>query len=76
MDKLIIKGENPLRGEVSVSGAKNAVLPILAASVMPKSDVKISNVGGYHSPPSTDFNEIRYFDIYEIKYCICLKDRW
>ncbi len=34
MDKLIIKGMNPIKGEVSVSGAKNAVLPMLCASVM------------------------------------------
>ena len=53
MDKLIIKGANPLRGEVSVSGAKNAVLPILAASVMPKSDVKISNIPHLHDVTTT-----------------------
>lgn len=34
MDKLIIKGGKPLRGEVEVSGAKNAALPILAASIL------------------------------------------
>ena len=33
MDKLIINGMVPLNGEVSVSGAKNAVLPMLCASV-------------------------------------------
>ena len=53
MDKLIIKGNNPLSGEVSVSGAKNAVLPILAASVMPKSDVKISNIPHLHDVTTT-----------------------
>ena len=34
MDKLIINGMVPLNGEVVVSGAKNAVLPMLCASVM------------------------------------------
>ena len=34
MDKLIINGMVPLNGEVAVSGAKNAVLPMLCASVM------------------------------------------
>ncbi len=53
MDKLIIKGMNPLRGEVSVSGAKNAVLPILAASVMPRSNVKISNIPHLHDVTTT-----------------------
>ena len=44
---------NPLRGEVSVSGAKNAVLPILAASVMPRSNVKISNIPHLHDVTTT-----------------------
>jgi UDP-N-acetylglucosamine 1-carboxyvinyltransferase len=34
MDKLVIKGGNRLKGEVTISGAKNAVLPILAATLL------------------------------------------
>ncbi len=34
MDSLLIKGGVPLRGEVAISGAKNAVLPILAATLL------------------------------------------
>jgi UDP-N-acetylglucosamine 1-carboxyvinyltransferase len=34
MDSLLIKGSVPLRGEVSISGAKNAVLPIMAAALL------------------------------------------
>ncbi len=34
MDQLIIRGGKPLRGRISVSGSKNATLPILAASLM------------------------------------------
>src|SRR3989449_9710320 len=34
MDSLLIKGGVPLRGEVTISGAKNAVLPILAATLL------------------------------------------
>ncbi len=34
MDKLIVEGKNVLSGTVSISGAKNAVLPMLCASVM------------------------------------------
>lgn len=34
MDSLLIKGGVPLRGEVEVSGAKNAVLPIMAATLL------------------------------------------
>ena len=34
MDSLLIKGGVPLQGEVEISGAKNAVLPILAATLL------------------------------------------
>jgi len=34
MDSLLIKGSVPLRGEVTISGAKNAVLPIMAAALL------------------------------------------
>jgi UDP-N-acetylglucosamine 1-carboxyvinyltransferase len=44
MDKLIITGGQPLDGEIRISGAKNAVLPILAATLLADGPVKISNV--------------------------------
>ena len=34
MQKLIIKGKRQLKGKISVSGSKNATLPILAASIL------------------------------------------
>ena len=34
MDKIIVKGGHPLQGEVVVSGAKNAALPILASALL------------------------------------------
>ena len=34
MDKLLIKGGVPLAGEVSISGAKNAALPLLCADLL------------------------------------------
>jgi len=34
MDSFLIKGGLPLRGEVAISGAKNAVLPIMAATLL------------------------------------------
>jgi UDP-N-acetylglucosamine 1-carboxyvinyltransferase len=34
MDKIIIQGGNPLHGQVEISGAKNAALPILAATIL------------------------------------------
>lgn len=44
MDSIIIQGGNPLHGEVTVSGAKNAALPILAATLLAKGEHKIKNV--------------------------------
>ncbi len=44
MDKLRIVGGKPLRGRVRISGAKNAVLPILAASLLAESPVSIRRV--------------------------------
>jgi UDP-N-acetylglucosamine 1-carboxyvinyltransferase len=34
MDRFLIKGGTPLRGEVMISGAKNAVLPLMAATLL------------------------------------------
>jgi len=34
MDKLIIRGRRPLKGEVEISGAKNAALPIMTAAIL------------------------------------------
>ena len=44
MQKLSIQGGVPLRGEVRVAGAKNAALPILAASLLTAAPVRITNV--------------------------------
>ncbi len=44
MDKLIITGGPPLAGEIRISGAKNAALPILAATLLADGPVTISNV--------------------------------
>ena len=44
MEQYIMKGGNPLAGEVTISGAKNAALGILAASIMTDDDVLIENL--------------------------------
>lgn len=44
MEKLIIKGNQPLNGEIRISGAKNAALPILAASLLSGAPIQISNI--------------------------------
>jgi len=44
MEKLLITGGKPLKGDVRISGAKNSVLPILAASLLSDDEVVIGNV--------------------------------
>ena len=44
MEQYVIKGGNPLYGEVEIGGAKNAALPILAAAVMADETVTIENL--------------------------------
>ncbi len=44
MEKLIIKGNGPLNGEIRVSGAKNAALPILCAGLLTADTLKLTNV--------------------------------
>lgn len=44
MDKLIVKGSAPLNGEIRISGAKNAALPILVSTLLVDDPVTIDNV--------------------------------
>ena len=43
MQKLLIKGKRELSGKISISGSKNATLPILAASILAKK-VRLKNI--------------------------------
>jgi UDP-N-acetylglucosamine 1-carboxyvinyltransferase len=56
MDKLQIHGGTPLEGEVRISGAKNAALPILAATLLVDGPVTIGNVP--HLQDVTTTNEL------------------
>src|SRR3990170_1016416 len=44
MDKLIVTGGTPLKGEIRISGAKNAALPVLVASLLTDETLRIGNV--------------------------------
>lgn len=44
MDKLIIEGNGPLKGSIPISGAKNSVLPLMAASMLAPGTHQFSNV--------------------------------
>jgi UDP-N-acetylglucosamine 1-carboxyvinyltransferase len=44
MDQIIIEGGRPLKGEIIISGAKNAALPLMAASILTKDTIVLSNM--------------------------------
>src|SRR5713226_8774596 len=44
MDKLVIRGGNPLLGTIRVSGAKNAALPAMAAAILTDEPVILENI--------------------------------
>jgi UDP-N-acetylglucosamine 1-carboxyvinyltransferase len=53
LDKLIISGGEALQGEIRISGAKNAVLPIMAATLLADSPVTIRNIPHLHDVTTT-----------------------
>ncbi len=63
MEVLRIRGGNPLRGEITVSGAKNAALPIFAATLLTDEECVIDNV--------PDLSDVRYMA--EILGCLGAK---
>ncbi|MEC5162814.1 MULTISPECIES: UDP-N-acetylglucosamine 1-carboxyvinyltransferase [unclassified Janthinobacterium] len=48
MDKLLIQGGKRLSGDIAISGAKNAALPILCAGLLTAGDLELSNVPHLH----------------------------
>lgn len=69
MERYIIKGGQSLTGEVEISGAKNAALPILAASIMTDETVTIENL-----PDVKDIN-VLIDAIEELGATVIRKDR-
>ncbi|KAF8818226.1 UDP-N-acetylglucosamine 1-carboxyvinyltransferase [Rickettsia endosymbiont of Cardiosporidium cionae] len=54
MDSIIINGGNRLKGEICISGSKNASLPIMAAAILAESVLEISNI-----PVLSDINVMK-----------------
>lgn len=44
LDKIVVRGGNPLRGRIRISGAKNATLAILSAAIMAEEEIILDNV--------------------------------
>ncbi|MFN3311665.1 MAG: UDP-N-acetylglucosamine 1-carboxyvinyltransferase, partial [Thermomonas sp.] len=53
MQKIVVEGGPRLAGEVRISGAKNAVLPILCATLLADAPVRITNVPRLHDVLTT-----------------------
>ncbi|BAN70064.1 UDP-N-acetylglucosamine 1-carboxyvinyltransferase [endosymbiont of unidentified scaly snail isolate Monju] len=53
MDKLIINGGSTLSGDVRISGAKNAALPILAATLLAETPITVGNIPHLHDITTT-----------------------
>jgi UDP-N-acetylglucosamine 1-carboxyvinyltransferase len=53
MDKLLITGGKQLNGELRISGAKNAALPILAATLLSEFPVSVGNIPHLHDITTT-----------------------
>ena len=53
MQKIVVEGGVPLHGEVRISGAKNAVLPILCAALLADGPVTLRNVPQLHDVRTT-----------------------
>lgn len=63
MDKLIIQGGNRLNGEVTISGAKNAALPILCASLLAETPLHLSGIAALKDIDTT----IKLLDMMGVK---------
>jgi len=68
MEKLIIEGGKQLKGEVKISGSKNAALPILAATLLTDEECVIRNV-----PRLRDTTTMMKFILYKVMMVYCLK---
>ena len=60
MDKFVIKGPSKIKGDIRISGSKNAALPILAATLLFSKPVELKNVPNVRDI-QTMLNLLRFF---------------
>ena len=53
MDRIVIRGGAPLNGVIPISGAKNAALPLMIASLLTEDTLELVNVPRSACPPAT-----------------------
>ena len=61
MDKIVIEGGKRLEGEVEISGAKNAALPIMAAMILTTGENKLAGVPQVRDVTYGDFPSHSFF---------------
>ena len=62
MDSLEIKGGNKIAGEITISGSKNAALPIVTSTILSKKTVTIYNIPDVYLDTNFDFSGTKKFD--------------
>ena len=53
MERLLIRGGSPLHGEIRISGAKNAALPVMAATLLADEPMTVGNIPHLHDVTTT-----------------------
>lgn len=53
MERLLIRGGHALEGEIRISGAKNAALPVMAATLLAEGSMKVGNIPHLHDVTTT-----------------------
>ena len=59
MEKLLIKGGNSLHGTINCSGAKNAALPMIAATILCNEKITLKNL-----PYLQDANKVNFLELF------------
>ena len=73
MEQYVIKGGNPLVGEVEIGGAKNAALAILAAATMTDETVLIENMPDVRDTNIRfNFNHLKFPFSILLRFLICI----
>src|SRR3546814_8109325 len=76
MQKIVVQGGVPLRGEVRISGAKNAVLPILCAGLLADEPLLVRNVPNLHDVKRSEEHTSELQSLMRISYAVfCLQKK-
>ena len=72
MDKISITGGHTLRGDILVSGAKNAALPLMTAAILTEQPLLLDRLHNHRFRDAADRNAV--LDDGELGYAVLLED--